>query len=171
MTAAQTITANFTCAATSATEFISAYSPSWPLRNDYTGWVGMQIVVGAKPLSVTSLGRICVAGNSRTHLVKFVDGATSVDIPGGSVTLNMSGCSAGQFAYTDLPSSITLAAGARYFLASQEIQGGDRWYDLSPIVSKTDATVSTGVYQVGTYQFAGWRTAVTRPGPQALRRP
>src|SRR5262249_20801535 len=39
------------------------------LRNDYSGWVGMEVVVGASPVTVTQLGRMMASGNSGTHTV------------------------------------------------------------------------------------------------------
>jgi predicted transglutaminase-like cysteine proteinase len=106
------------------------------LRNDYTGWVGMSITVGATPLNVTALGRILVAGNSGTHVLKIVNAVTGVDVPGGSAVITMTG-SAGQFVYANLPSPIALNANTTYYVLSQEAAGGDRWYDFN-----TTATVA-----------------------------
>ena len=49
----------------------------------------MQLTVIGGPLQVASLGRICVAGNSQTHLVKFVAASTGSDVPGASAVVNI----------------------------------------------------------------------------------
>ena len=98
-------------------------SPS--LRNDFGGFVGMKLTVGSSPTQVTALGRVCVTGNAQSHLVKFVDATTGSDVPSGSVSINMSGCTPGTFTYATLPNPISLSAGASYYLASQENAGGD----------------------------------------------
>ena len=41
-------------------------------RNNYTGWLGSQITVGANLVVVTDLGRWVKSGNSQTHAVKLV---------------------------------------------------------------------------------------------------
>jgi hypothetical protein len=81
------------------------------------------------------LGRICVAGNSGIHTVKFVTASNGTDVPGGSLSMNMSGCTAGQFVYGTLTSPITLQANTAYFLATQEVSGGDLWYDYGTVTS------------------------------------
>jgi hypothetical protein len=133
--------------------FVTTYNlNNTPLRNDFSGFVGMRFTVGSAPLDVTSLGRVCVAGNSGTHTVKFVLASTGVDVPGASAAVNMAGCSAGQFVYTALGSSITLLANTAYYLASQETAGGDQWYDHGLLTTTTDAAVNNSVY----FYFGNW---------------
>jgi hypothetical protein len=133
--------------------FVTAYALNGPsLRNDFAGWVGMKLTIGASSVSVKSLGRICVPGNSATHTVKFVNATNGRDMTGGSASLNMSGCATGQFVYSDLASPITLEAGASYYLVSQETAGGDRWYDLGDVATTSVAAVNQAVYGTGT----GW---------------
>jgi hypothetical protein len=119
------------------------------LRNDFAGFVGMSLKVGATPLSVTSLGRVCVAGNSQSHIVKFVNAATGQDVPGGSASVTMNGCAASQFVYTTLASPLTLQANTQYYFVSQETNGGDKWYDQSTLSTKADASVLSSVYSNG----------------------
>ena len=60
---------------------MTGYALSNPsVRNDFGGWVGMNLTVGGSALSVTSLGRICLSGNSGTHTVKFVNAGTGADV-------------------------------------------------------------------------------------------
>ncbi|MBV9746956.1 MAG: Ig-like domain-containing protein, partial [Acidobacteriia bacterium] len=125
--------------------FITSKALGTP-RNNYTGWQGMSITVGAKPLVVTGLGRLAAPGNSASHTLKLVDAVAGVDIQGGSTSVNMSGASSGSFVYGALPSPITLNANATYYLVSQETQGGDQWYDVDTVAGTTsDATLAAAV--------------------------
>jgi hypothetical protein len=135
-----------------------------PLRNDFSGWVGMKLTTGSSAVNVTYLGRVCVAGNSATHGVKLVDAASGMDVPGGSVTVDMHACAAGQFVYTALAAPLSLGAGRSYYLATQEVAGGDRWYDFGPITTGAAAAVNSAVYGVGT-QWYTIGSASTSYGP------
>jgi uncharacterized repeat protein (TIGR01451 family) len=120
------------------------------LRNDYSGFVGMRIGIGASPITVTALGRIFVAGNSSTHIIKLVNAANGTDVAGGTVSLTMSGGTAGQFKYVPLSSPVVLAAGATYYVASQETAGGDFWHNYDTTVTTTSvATQLSAVYGPG----------------------
>jgi hypothetical protein len=88
---------------------------------------------------------VCVAGNSGTHTIKLVD-ANGVDIPGGSVSLNMAGCTAGQFKYATLASNVILSANTAYYLVSQETVGGDRWFEFGPVTPTNAAVVNNSVW-------------------------
>src|SRR5204862_264306 len=117
------------------------------LRNDYTGFVGMEISVGSSPLTVSALGRIFVTGNSGTHIVKLVNAATGADVIGGSVSVGMSGGTAGQFKYATLSSPVVLAAGTSYHILSRETAGGDFWSNIDATVSTTSvATELSGAW-------------------------
>jgi hypothetical protein len=125
-----------------------------PLRRDFSGWVGMKLTVGAAALNAAYLGRVCVAGNSTIHTVKFVDAASGADVAGGSAAIGMTGCTAGQFVYTALANSISLAAGKTYYLVSQELSGGDQWYDFGSISVRSAASVNSAVYGFGGSWYA-----------------
>ena len=134
--------------------FVTTYNlNNAPLRNDFSGFVGMKFTVGTAPLDVISLGRICVAGNTGTHTVKFVLASTGVDVPGASASVNMAGCTVGQFAYAaPAGGSVTLQANTAYYLASQEASGGDQWYDHGLLTTTSDAAVNNSVY----FYFGSW---------------
>jgi List-Bact-rpt repeat protein/Big-like domain-containing protein/putative Ig domain-containing protein/Kelch motif protein len=168
MSAAQAVTANFQCSGSTSTSFLTGYATGGAsLRNDFSGWVGMKLTVGANPLSIASLGRICVANNAASHTVKLVNAGNGSDVPGASVSVNMAGCTAGQFVYGALI-PITLPAGASYYLVSQETQGGDRWYDQGPISPTNVATVNSSVYSYngGWYPIGGGNTSYVPPNFQ-----
>ncbi|MCX6927264.1 MAG: PA14 domain-containing protein, partial [Verrucomicrobia bacterium] len=116
-----------------------------PLRNDYSGWVGMQVVVGANPLTVTQLGRMMAPGNNETHTVKLLRASDGLDVSGGGVAISMSGGTVGQFQYGSLSSPVTLAAGTVYWVLSQETAGGDSWYDWDTQVTTTGVGVDNAV--------------------------
>ncbi|MEO8097249.1 MAG: chitobiase/beta-hexosaminidase C-terminal domain-containing protein [Acidobacteriota bacterium] len=134
---------------TTGTPLLTSFSGS-VLRNNFTGWLGMLINVGPSPLSVITLGRLCASGNSSFHTVKLVNAQTGADVPGGSVSLGMTGCTAGQFWYGSLTSPLTLPAGGRYYLASYEAIGGDMFYDYAPVTTTSVASVSAA------YATSGW---------------
>jgi len=108
--------------------FITAHSMS-ALRNDYTGWMGMKILVGASDMLVNQLGRWVVPGNTGTHTVKLVNAATGANVASANVATL--GAPAGQFKYTPLASPVTLAANTSFYVLSQETAGGDQWYDFA----------------------------------------
>ncbi len=114
-----------------------------PIRNDFSGWVGMQIVVGASPITVSQLGRIVTPGNTATHTIKLVMASDGTDLTGGTTTVATAGGASGQFRYGMLPGSIVLAAGATYFLVTQETSGGDAWYDYNCAMTTTTAAADT----------------------------
>jgi hypothetical protein len=127
--------------------FLTGYALNGPaLRNDFSGFVGMQFTVGANALNVSALGRIFITGNSGTHTVKLVQAATGMDVPGGSVSVSMVGGVSGQFKYAALGSPVALQANTTYYLASQEASGGDRWYDSGTVSSTTAAAVISSIY-------------------------
>jgi hypothetical protein len=134
--------------------FVTGQVPG-SLTNSYNAWVGMRILIGANPLTVSELGRWSVTGNSGVHTLKLVNATTLVDVPNGSVAISMSGAAPGQYRYGTLAAQVTLAANTSYFLVSQEVGGGDRW-------SWHDTTVTTAAVaqcQSGVYELNGnWGT-------------
>jgi hypothetical protein len=131
----------------SGTAFVTGYvTAGRPMRNDYSGWVGGKLTIGSNALNVSSVGRVCLAGNSGTHTVKFVNATNGQDVAGGSAAVSMAGCSAGQFVYVSLPGTISLPAGTSYDLVSQEVAGGDKWYDLGMVSTTSDAAVNNAIY-------------------------
>jgi hypothetical protein len=127
--------------------FVTGYNLSnSPVRNDFTGWVGMRFNVGASGMVVSALGRIVLPGNSGAHTVKLVQASNGMDVPGASASVSLAGATAGQFSYTSLPSPIVLPANGAYYLVSQESAGGDQWYDFGTISTTTAGAVTNAVY-------------------------
>ncbi len=142
----------YTAENTSVPQFVTAFNAGAALRNNFGGYVGMELTVGSKPLVVYSVGRVCVSGNSQSHVVEFVNASTGTAVAGGSATVSMSGCQGGQFVFAALNPPITLPAGGSYCLVSLESYGGDEWYDTGSITTTAVATVSNSVYSSG----SGW---------------
>lgn len=117
---------NFTYSSTPLPAVISHSMTS--LRNDVTGWLGMELTVGNAPLVVTELGRWVAPGNSGTHAVRLIDATTGATL--GTAAVDTLGAPAGQFKYAAMASSVTLAANTSYYVLSQETAGGDAWYDF-----------------------------------------
>ena len=130
---------------TTGTPVVTGFTPG-TLRNNYAGWVGMQLTVGATPLTATALGRIYVAGNTGSHTVELVNAANSSVV--ASAAVSPAGI-AGQFSYTPLSSPITLTPNTTYYLVSQESNGGDQWYDYGPVTATSAASIPSAEYGSG----------------------
>lgn len=132
---------------TPASNFVTSQTLSTTIRNNFAGWLGMKITTGASPVVVRELGRWVIAGNTGTHTVKIVNAATSTDLPGGSVSIATAGAPTG-FAYAPLSVPVTLAANSVWFIVSQEVDGGDQWYEGGNTLTYATAiaTVNQSVY-------------------------
>lgn len=137
-------------------KFVTSVTPL-TLRNNYSGWVGMNIVVGPTPLTLNSLGRMVAPGNSGTHTVKIVDDATGIDLPGASVQVVTAGATAGTFAYGALQTPVVLNAGGVYDILTQETAGGDQFYDSNTAAQTLDVAVLNGPEYgtAGPFNFIG----------------
>jgi hypothetical protein len=108
-------------------------------RNNYPGWLGIEIMVGPTPVIVTQVGRIVGPGNSGTHPVKIVHPVTTpagapvdgVDLASASVTTiaQLDGSNVGTFAWAALAQPVTLQPNTIYFIVSLEMAGGDVFFD------------------------------------------
>ena len=146
-----------TTSAARGTAVVTSFTPT-RLRQDFSGWVGMQVRIGPGDLTVSALGRWVVAGNSGRHSVKLVDAASGADVVGGSVSVATAGAPAGAFRYADLAAPVTLRAGARYHLVSEETAGGDAWYDYDTQVVTTAAASDVGATYATAGGPGGWVT-------------
>jgi len=68
----------------------------------YSGWVGMNFVVGSNPFQVSALGRVYIAGNSQPHLLRLVHAATGTIL--ASVQWIAEGGIHNRISYAALPS-------------------------------------------------------------------
>ncbi|HEY8165662.1 MAG TPA: hypothetical protein VIF83_08930 [Gemmatimonadaceae bacterium] len=102
-------------------------SESLGTLGNFGGWVGMGIQIGARALTVRTLGRYICPNNTGDHRIKIVDGATKADIPGAVVTA-VSPDPMGKYKYGTLASSVVLNPGAEYYIISEETATGDQFY-------------------------------------------
>jgi len=130
------------------TGFVSGFVKG-ATRNNYSGFVGMKITVGATPITVTELGRLYVSG-SGSHTLKLAEATVAgAYVTGGSVTLTAAG-TLDQFQYATLASPVTLAANTAYYVLSGETAGGDPWYDDDATITATSvASLGGPVYGTG----------------------
>jgi hypothetical protein len=136
------------------------------LRNDFPGWVGMQVRVGPDPVMVVALGRIVAPGNTGVHRVKFIRASDLTDVPGGAVDVATAGGTVGEFAYASLANPVVLQPGTLYFLVSEEFFGGDRWYDLNTSVTTTSVAQCIGpVFLMGSSLGGAYHVPNTTYGP------
>src|SRR5437764_10683718 len=105
----------------------------------------MALRVGATDMRVSALGRWVVSGNRGAHTVKLVDASTGADLPGASATVVTAGGPSDRFAYGNLTAPVALGANRAYYLVSEEVAGGDTWYDYDTRVQTTAAAADTGV--------------------------
>jgi hypothetical protein len=127
--------------------FVESFVIGTP-RTDFTGWVGMAILVGDKPLTVTQLGRIMLTDSTAAHEVKLVQRAgDSGGIDLGTVTIPISDATQG-FAYATLVPAVVLNVNTEYYVVSREVAGGDVFHEvLDTTVTTTDvAQVTSGVF-------------------------
>ena len=127
--------------------------------------LGTSISVVASAATISSLGRMCVSGNSHSHTLQLLTSSLTVV---ASATVNMSGCTPNQFVNATLTPPVTVSGG-QYYLMSSETNGGDSWYNQSSTITPSTAAVSVNgaVYNYqGSYGSAGG--AGTSYGPLTL---
>ena len=123
------------------TPLVEGFTPG-TRRNDYSGWVGCLLQVGASPMEVRGLGRVYVSGNTLNHLLRLVRVSDGVVV--ASVTWTPAGGVSGQIKYEAFETPVILAANTHYRLASQELSGGDTWHSYDTEVTTTDAATVLG---------------------------
>lgn len=110
--------------------FITSTTPG-TLRNDaQPGGVGMEVNANSA-MTITALGRWIVAGNTGTHTVQVMNTSGTVL---ASVSINTVGKTAGQYAYVNLATPLTISQGTHFFVESIET-GGDYWYGRDTAVT------------------------------------
>ncbi len=116
------------------------------LRNDYSDFVGFSFFVGASSITVTSLGRWIISGNTGSHTLKIVNYTTGATVV--STTINTSGMTANTFGYAACASTV-LNANTTYVILSLEVSGGDFWADESPITVTSAINNAASSYASG----------------------
>ena len=133
----------------------------------FTGLVGVQIQVGASPVTVRMLGRLVAPGNGKPHPMTILDTSSNVL---GTATIPAGGTE-GTFVYAALDAgSATLAAGTTYFVVSAEdnTNGGDAFFDVDSTRQhdRSVAAITAAVTKVtGATTFSQGAGANHDPGP------
>ncbi len=125
----------YTVAAPSGDTAITAQTLG-SLRSNYTGNVGIYFVVGSADIRVTHLGRWKVAGNTNTSTNVYIKEHSTGYIL-GTVTLNMTTGSNGDYLYGALGNTVILRSGVGYNVIATATNGGDQWYDNDTTVTKS----------------------------------
>jgi hypothetical protein len=121
-------------------------------RNDFTGFAGMAVEIGGKSLNVKNLQRYCISGSSGTPRVEIIDAETGTMVPTAVVVVSLTGHN-DVFVSADLPGTITLTAGKRFYIVSEETTGGDQFFDSDTVLTtRSDAAVVSPVYFDSTVQ-------------------
>jgi hypothetical protein len=112
------------------------------------GRFGMEILVGANDIKIYTLGRAFSLGLTTAHDIRVIDAVTQMEI--GHASVDTASVAVGDFKYSKLSSPITLSAGRRYFVLSDEFDGGDPFFEQDTIVlTRPEAAVQTGIDSSG----------------------
>jgi hypothetical protein len=111
---------------------IDPANPPTP-RNDYSGWVGI-VIQPYSDITLVSVGRWCLPTNGKPHDVKVVD-ATGADVPGTTVNVSLFGKAQQDWVFVDLVPPVTLTGGQTYYLVSEEVAGGDTFFEYTLTVT------------------------------------
>ncbi len=111
--------------------------------NFLTRWAGAQIGIYTGNITVTGLSRLCLAGNSGTHIAYIIDSSLTPVV--GPVTINMTGCTTNST--VTVAASGTLTAGANYYIFGAELNGGDNWTSNPAVqIRNSAAMMQQGFY-------------------------
>jgi len=124
------------------------------LRSDFTGKVGFKFTTPSGGMTITSLGRYKVNGNSGSHLLSLYKDSDKTLVASCSVNTSILSADSLGFQYCALTSSVTLPGNTAYDLVSDETTGGDQWYD-----DDSSITVGTGTANQSAYLYGStWGT-------------
>lgn len=123
-------------------EMFTQVTLSTTKRTDFTSHLGTMLTVGKQDIYVTELGRIFVAGNQQSHLLRIIDAASKTAVPGSTVSVQ--GGTDGKFTYCKLPVPVKLSAGKTYYIVSSETDGGDVWYEGDTALVGAEGITVTG---------------------------
>lgn len=119
-------------------------------RNDFTGPVGLRIVMGESSATVYKLGRWVYPGSTGSHLITIRDSGNTIL---ASATVSLAGQTSNTFAYVAC-SPYVLQAGGTYFIMSNEVAGGDIFLDGNNTGVQTsilNASIYSAYYLSGSF--------------------
>lgn len=136
--------------------FVTSYTLG-VLRNQYSGWAGMEILVGANSLEVHALGRVYALNDNQQHVIKIVDKTSGLDVT--SVTLDTVGGTDGQMQTAPVTNPMTLNKNSSYYVVSQEMANFDHFYQDDTTVQTTP--VATVVQAINGDGVSPWTPATS----------
>ena len=108
----------------------------------------MEILVGSSDIKIYALGRGFNLGLSMPHDVTVIDAVTQAEIARASV--DAAATTVDDFKFSRLTSPVTLSAGRRYYVLSQEFGGGDRFIEQdATVVTRPEASVQNAIDSSG----------------------
>ena len=126
--------------------------------------MGFKFTVGGSPITVSSLGRWVLSGNTASHVMTVVQASSSTVVATG--TVNTSGAPTGTFTYASLSTPVILSANTAYYVLSQEATGGDEFYQDNTALTTTSAgTINNSEYYSGGAYRVGNSTGSYSYGP------
>jgi hypothetical protein len=124
--------------------------------NNYSGWAGMEIMVGANFLAIHEVGRVRAPGNVQQHAIKIVEKTTLTDLT--TVILDTAGGTDGTMQTAPVPNPVTLNKNSSYYIISKEIGGGDLFYQDDSTIQTTGVATAVNAIkgdQIGPYIPSG----------------
>lgn len=136
--------------------------------------LGCWITIGAAPIWVTALGRKKRPDNTLPVTVHIVDKATEIVVSGASASIDPTGVTDYDYAWTSLATPVMLPASGEYYLMALEYTG-ESWNDAQPptsiaadIAVTQAAYVAFSVYNLGSsgnqWANANFEYSLTDPG-------
>jgi hypothetical protein len=115
-------------------------------RPGQNGLYGMEILVGPADFTIGTLGRAYGLGVVGQHEIKLIDAGDGTEL--GHAFVDMSTPPEGDFIYGPMkPASVTVHAGKSYYILSEELTGGDQFYDQDTTVqTRPEAEVIEAIY-------------------------
>lgn len=126
------------------------------LRNNYGDYVGAHWYWSGNPFTVTSVGRFAVAGNTGIHNVGLIKWSTA--IPFFTEAIDMTGATPGTWVWQLLATPFVFTGGVQgseIGIMSQEVNGGDQWYDNDTLVTMTPDLAALSGYIDSAYIAGG----------------
>ena len=119
-------------------------TPTVSTQNNFSGWVGCRLEVGASDINITHLGRWIVSGNTDIHEIAIWDAAGTQKL--ASANIDTTEHSAGTFGFATC--SYTLLANTQYRIGSKEVSGGDFWHSRQFYSTSAAASLVAPVFGV-----------------------
>lgn len=98
----------------------------------------------SNPPTVKSIGRWVISGNSQTHDLYIGSWISSTWAQLGTVTVNTSGATSGQYLYGSI-TPVALTASVVYIVLSCETSGGDQNYQVNNTTLTTNSAYGTSI--------------------------